>query len=40
MPIADPGETFDLYVVFTGSGMDLDEFQFFGLACSATARRS
>ncbi len=30
VPIADPGETFDLYVVFTGASMDLDEFTFNG----------
>ena len=30
IPIADPGETFDLYVVFTGASMDLDEFTFNG----------
>ena len=30
IPIADPGETFDLYIVFTGASMDLDEFTFNG----------
>ena len=30
VPIADPGETFDLYIVFTGASMDLDEFTFNG----------
>ena len=38
MPIADPGETFDLYVVFTGASMDLDEFTFNGPGVTGNAR--
>lgn len=36
--VADPGGTFDLYVVFTAGSMDLDEFTLLGAGVSANHR--